>query len=536
MREQSTTKGFAILSAANIVVKLLSLIYNPLLVRILVGDQAFGIYNVTYQIYVLIYVLTNTGIPSAISKLVSEFSAVQNFKAAIKTFKMSRSLLLVIGIVMAVIMFFISGPVTTFMKVPQAKLSVIALCPAIIFTSVASAYRGYFQGRGNMKPTAISQILEQIMNTVFSLGFAAILIKKSMELGVVGATIGTTLGAMVSATYLFITYERTSHIKHKTSDSEVKHKKYTNKQIIRKIAKYGIPITISIGVMNAGTLADTTIIVNRLMFAGDTQANAEAIFGAYAKYITLINVPIAIISALAVAVLPAVAKAIALKDSNLAKRKITFAFKLCFLIAIPSAVGLSVLSRPIFLLLYSRYLNGYQIMLYGSVVLVLMSFQQIQTSILQGLGRLRIVTLYAIIGIIVKVVTDYILVANKNFNIYGAIIGSVLGFSVPIFLNHKYMLKTLKQKINLSQYILRPFIASVCMGVVAYIIDVVLSYLLHFASKSRLVDDFSTVIAIVIGGITYSVVILLIKGVSKEEVDILPGKIRRLIPAKFIQG
>ncbi len=145
MKEQSTSKGFAILSAASIVVKLISLIYNPLLVRILVGDRAFGIYNVTYQIYVFIYVITNTGIPSAISKLVSEFAAVHNYRAAVKTFKMSRFILFTIGIAMAILMFFISGPITTSMKYPEARFSVIALCPAIIFTSAASAYRGYFQ-------------------------------------------------------------------------------------------------------------------------------------------------------------------------------------------------------------------------------------------------------------------------------------------------------------------------------------------------------------------------------------------------------
>ncbi len=220
-----------------------------------------------------------------------------------------------------------------------------------------------------MKPTAVSQVIEQIMNTVFSLGFAAVFIKYSVELGCVGATIGTTLGAVASAVYLMIVYVNTSHVKPKNINEQVSHRRYTNRQILKKILKYGIPITICIGVTNAGNLIDTANTTARLIAAGFTQYQAQATFGSYAKYITLINVPTTIISSLAVVVLPAISKAIAVKDRDLARRKMNFAFKLCFLIAVPAAAGLSVLSGPVFSLLYStKYIAGYKIMVYGSVV------------------------------------------------------------------------------------------------------------------------------------------------------------------------
>lgn len=535
MKEQSTTKGFAILSAATMAVKLLSLIYMPLLVRILVGDRAFSIYSVTYQIYVFIYVITNTGIPSAISKLVSEFVAVNNYKAAVKTFKMSRSVLFVVGVVMALIMYLVSGIITTRMGYPEAKMSVVALCPAILFTSVASAYRGYFQGRGNMKPTAISQVLEQIINTIFSLGFAALFIKYGIEKGCVGATIGTTLGALVSGIYLLISYERTTHLKPRMSGEVVNHKKYSSKQITRKILRYGIPITLCIGVTNAGNLVDTANTTKRLIVAGFSNNAAQTLFGGFSKYITLINVPITIISALTVVVLPAVSKAIALNDRRLAKRKINFGFKLCFIIAIPCAVGLSVLSEPIFTLLFStKYLGGYKLMLYGSTVLVLMSFVQVQTSILQGLGRIKVVTIYSVIGIIIKISTNYILIAIPNININGAIIGSILGFLVPIILNFKYIEKVLKQKIRLKRFIMKPLVSSICMGIVLYVVYYGLSFILAFGIKGYINNAIATIGSIFIGSITYGLVMLITKGITNEELNILPYRVRKLIPQRLL--
>lgn len=528
MKEQSTFKGFAILSAATMAVKILSLIYNPFLIQILAGDRPFAIYSATYQIYVFIYVITNTGIPSAISKLISEFSAVKNYRAAVRTFRMARTILIAVGVVMSILMLLIAAPLTSFMQYPEAKLSVIALCPAVFFTSVASAYKGYFQGRGNMKPTAVSQVLEQIINTIFSLLFAYILIKKSVVLGCVGATIGTTLGAVVSSSYLFVMYSR-NNIKIKI-ESTVGVVKYRSKQLFNRIIKYSVPITICIGVTNLGAIIDTSNTNNRLLAAGFSLFQAQALSGTLAKFNVLINVPITVICALAAAILPAVSRAVALKDRELAKRKINFGFRLCFIISIPAAVGLTVLSKPIFMLLYSRYLDGYKLLLYGSVVLVLMSVVQIQTSIIQGIGKLYTVTVYSILGILIKLLTNYIAIANRSININGAIIGSILGLSIPLFLNSRYIKTKLKFKINMRRLWMKPLVASLFMGVILYFSYNLIHSLLQFVLKGYLNNAIATVIAIILGMLTYGFSMLYLKGITSEEIAILPARVRKLIP------
>lgn len=530
MKKQSTSKGFAILSSAAIAVKFLSIIYVPFLLKIIGGNRPYAIYSVAYQIYAYIYILTNAGIPSAISKIISEFVAIGNYRSAKKAFKISRFLLFILGIVMAFTMYCISGPLTIHMNYGEAKYSVIALCPAILFTSVSSAYRGYFQGISNMKPTAISQVLEQILNTVFSLLFAAIFIRYGVEAGCVGATMGTTIGALASTLYLIIVYEKNKKFKVSNLDNDKKNVRHTNKQVVRKILKYSIPITLSVAILSAGTLIDSYNITSRLIAGGNLKSYAQNLYGMYTKYIMLINMPITIISALAVAILPSISTAMALKDKQLVTQKINFAFRICLLIVIPAAVGFSLLSNPIYELLHLG--DGYKIMIFGSVIVVFSALVQIQTSILQGIGKLYAVICFTVLGLIIKYIVNYILVAIPSVGIYGAIIGSMIGFGLPMILNIVYILKTLKIEINLKAYIFKPLVSSIFMAVVVYVGYNILSYIFGFIFKGYFNNAISVLIAIALGILAYFYAMVLNKGITNDELDTILSKIKRVMSNK----
>jgi len=529
--EQSTSKGFAILSTAMIIVKILSLIYSPFIFKILGGNRSFGIYSVTYMIYTFIYVITNSGIPSAISKLISEFIVAENYRSAIKTFRISRFMVFIIGIIMAIIMFLLAAPVTKFMHYPEAKYSVIALSPAIIFTSVGSAYRGYFQGRSNMKPTAISQVLEQVVNTVFSLLFAALLIGYGIEYGCVGSTIGTTLGAAVSSLFLIITYRKSKNLDEFSFKNNHKRIIHTNRQIFKRIIKYSIPITFCIGVPGFGSLIDIYNMTSRLIAGGISQNHAQSLFGLYNKFNILTAVPITIISALAVTVLPAVSKAVTLNNKKLTENRMNFAYKISFIISIPAAVGLSVLSKPIYILL--KYNDGYNIMLVGSCIVIFMALFQIQISILQGIGRIYIVTFYSILGIIIKYTVNYILIAIPSINIYGAIIGSLLGFIVPVILNSIYVKVNLKLKIRITTYIYKCIVSCTAMGLATYIVYNILNFAIGIINKGYINNAISVSVAIVVGVITYVYSMILTKGITDEELDFLPARIKKILKSKI---
>lgn len=527
MKEQSTTRGFAILSAASMMVKILSLLYIPFL-RVIIGDEGYGIYGASYQVYAFIFVLTNAGIPVAISKLISELIAVKNYKDAIKAFKIARFILLIIGIVMSVVMLIFAAPLANAVHYKKAYLSLLTLSPAILFTSIASAYRGYFQGRGNMTPTAVSQVLEQVVNTVFALIFAAYLMKYGVEAGCAGGPIGTSIGALISATFLIFYYEKNKKFTVPKGYNDEEVRRVNTKQLVRKIIKYGVPITVCVGMTYAGNLVDVYNTKVRLMAGGVPEIQATILYGFLTKYQQLLNVPIALISSLSMAILPAISAAVAIKDKDGVTGKINYAFRLCYLIAVPCAVGLAVLSEPVFQML--KLGGGSYIMAYGSVVLVLMSCMQIQITILQSIGKLYTATLYSVLGIICKIIANYFLISIPSVNILGAVGGSIIGFLIPIILNHRIIKKSLGVKLGLIIHAVKPIVASIIMAASVLIVRYIFVTLLGLVKMGYLVNSISTIMAIIVGMFMYLLGLTVTGGIRNEDLESLPRKVVRLIP------
>lgn len=530
MKEQSTTKGFAVLSAASIMVKLLSLLYVPFLTAI-ITQEGYGVYNSSYTIFVFVYVITNSGIPIAISKFVSELIAQENYRDAVKAFKIARAMLLILGLIMSLLMILLAAPMARITHSSRAYLSLVALSPTILITSVVSAYRGYFQGRGNMTPTAVSQVGEQVFNTIFSLIFAALLIRKSIEAGVAGATIGTTLGALFACIYLILKYEKNKRFKIPKQNSIERVQRLSNKSIARRLISYGMPITLSVGLQNAGNLVDVGNIKGRLISAGFNKHITDAKFGTLGQFNTLINVPITLISSLCASVLPSISGAVAVNDKKRLQDKIGYALKLSFMISIPAAVGLTVLGGPVFSVLFGKSAEEGELLLrYGSVVVVLMSVVQIQTTILQGVGKLYIVTISMMLGIICKITANYLLVAIPSINILGAVYGNIICFTIPLLINRWHINKTLKIKVKMSKHIIRPLIASIFMGLFVYITYFIFENFIIYEGARRFIQIIPIIISVVIGVVVYVYSLILIGGITSKDISALSPRMTRIIP------
>jgi len=533
MKEQSTTKGFAILSAGTVFVKILSLLYIPFL-RVIIGDEGYGIFGAAYQVYVFIFVITNSGIPVAISKLVSELTAMGNYRDAVRGFKISRSILFLLGVVMSILLIIMANPLSKAVHYEKAYLSILSLAPAVLFTSIASAYRGYFQGRKNMIPTAASQVMEQTANTVFALIFSAYLMRYGVEVGCAGAPIGTSMGALISAAFLIYYYEKNKRFTHlKPTDYNGEVRRLKTKQLVKKIVYYSIPITICVGMTYAGNLVDLYNTKVRLMAGGFNDSQATILYGYLVKYQQLLNVPIAIISSLSAAILPALSAAAAVKDRVDLNGKINYSLRLCFLISLPCAVGLGILSTPIYNML--KFGNGSFIMAYGSVVLVLLSVMQIQSTILQGIGKLYIATIFSITGIVFKISTNYFLISIPKLNILGAIIGSVVGFAIPIILNQMVINKTLKGNIKLSKHALKPLLASLFMGAMVYFTYIFFNSGFDLIGKNYLFKTLAVLISIFAGAYYYLFGLIKTKGIKKKDLNMIPARFRKFIPKYFVK-
>ncbi|WP_040212219.1 putative polysaccharide biosynthesis protein [Clostridium polynesiense] len=533
MKEQSTTRGMAILSAAGIAVKLLSLLYVPVLISI-IGTNGFGVYNNTYAIFTWVYAMTNIGMQPAIAKLVAELDEAGNPKDALRAFKLSRALLFIVGITATLLLIVFAKPLSDITKNPRAMYSLMTLAPTVAVTSVLVAYRGYFQGRNIITPIGVSQVIEQFANVFVSLLFAYMLMNISLEAGVAGGTVGTSVGALISILYLIYIYNSRKYFKI-PKEAQTAHRRHSTKYLVKKVIKYGMPITLSAGLQNFGTVIDATNVRTRLLAGGFSIDSVDQLTGYLGQYQNLAYVPLVFITAIATIVLPAISRAVVNRDKEKVKEKINFAFKVGYIITIPSAVGLVILSSSIYKLLYWKDPFGYKLMMYGAFIMVFMAVVQLQTTILQSLNKFYTVLYTLLAGLIVKIILNYILIAHPEINIYGAIIGGYVGYLITFVLNIRVLRKAIKKRTGYFSLMLAPAAASAIMGVFVHFINKYMLLLLGGSNPSRIHYALVTLIAVLAGVIIYAYGLILTGVLTKGEIESISPRIYNKIP-RFIKN
>lgn len=471
--------------------------------------------------------VTIAGSSSAIPKLISEYSGTGHENDAMASFKMGRNFLLMMGIIMTASLFLLSGPIVNSVGSPDAYAAVIVLAPSILITAISSAYRGYFQGRNNLVPLGISQFIEQVLNTVCSLIFSYIFMKHSLALGVAGGATGTAVGALASVIYLKIKYNK--DIKSRRG-AESKPRTHSNKYIFNYIFKYSVPLLGSALILYAGTnVWDQSLIHDGLISIGYSDVKATILYGDFGKYMQLINVPMIIISSLALSIFPMIAKENTKDDKTGLRIAVEKLFKIGFIIALPSAVGLSVLSKPIYyMVLGASQMGGSTIMLFGAYVFIFSSVYQLSNTVLNSLGKVTQGAVTSFIGVIVRLLCSYIFIRMASINIYGTIIGLLLSNIVILLLNMKIIQKHTKAKDSSIKTIVKPTIAAVVMGIVVYFANKVLQLILGAIFAPYIGNAIALMITVYIGGVVYLQVITRIKGVGEEEMNLFPRKIKKL--------
>ncbi|MDS0525765.1 polysaccharide biosynthesis protein [Clostridium sp. SHJSY1] len=528
MKEKaSAAKGMFILSFAGMMVKVMSVFYTPLLTQIL-GLGGYGIYSKTTEVFLFIYALSCMGAQPAVAKVVAEYTALDNPKGAIKVLRIASGFYGVLGIVLGGGMVLLAKPLANLAHSPQSAYGIMALGPCIVITSLLAVFRGFMQGKSNMTPIAISQVAEQILNVVISLLCAFILVQGSVDMGNAGAQVGTSVGALFACFLVIYFYDKKGY-KEEALESEIPDKKIKNKKILRKLLMYSFPITLSAGLQNLGGLVDMFNVSARLIVAGFTEEQANILYAGLGQYKTLYGVPLVVITAIGTTVLPSIAKSIALKDRKETKRKISYAFKMVFIIAIPSAVGLSMLSKEVYIALFNTS-QGSGIMMYGSVILVLMSMTQIQSTVLQGINKLYFVLKTFCIGIVIKIIANYILVGIPGINIYGAIIGNCLWHLIPAILNHREICSIMMMRMPVLRLTIKPIFASAAMAATIYVCKMPLGFLYRFIPLTRFTAIPITVLLIAAGGLVYIYLIIATGGITKKDIEGVSPKILKIIP------
>jgi len=515
-RKNSFLKGALILTVAGFIVKALGALYRiPL--ALLIKDEGMGLYQMAYPIYLILLSISTAGLPTAISKMVSEDVALGKYKNAYRIFRVSLLVLALVGLVLTITL--AASAKLLSVKVyqnPKAYYSLLSISPAIFFVSVMSCFRGFFQGMQDMVPSAISQVVEQIGRVVAVFILANLLLPYGVEFAAAGAAFGPVVGAIAGLIVLFIVYynRRRNLISMMRLDLNKTLESFVH--IIYRLFIFAIPITLGGLISPMMNMADAAIVSSRLQDAGFSVKRATELFGQLTGMAApLINLPVVATTALSASLVPAIAESMALNDRQMIASKAETGMRISVIFGLPAAVGMFVLAEPITVLLYknAEAAVSLEVLSWGVIFLAL---TQTTTGILQGIGKTMVPVKNMLIGAAIKVVINYILTGIPSVNIKGAALGTVVGYLVPSFLNAAQVVRWTHLKANLNYLVLKPALATAIMGAGVKLAHVQLMIFGFSQNKA-------TVFAIAIGVLIYALVLLVIGGLKESDLKLLPG-------------
>lgn len=530
MEEKSAGRGFLILSIAGIAGKLLSAIYVPLLTGVL-GGAGYGIYVAGYDIFVFLIAVTSLGAQPAVTKVVTELRAVGNHKDALRAMKLSIRYLAIISIVIAGIFMALSFPISKLIYRERSALTFLFLGPAIIFAAILAGYRGYMQGVEEMESLAISQIIEQLINVVLSLVFAALLIwvTGSLEWGSAGGTVGTSLGAVVAIMYILYIYNKKGFKEEAELNHDPSRKRVSDKRIVKKLFMYALPITLVAAVQNFAGVIDSITLARSLNSAGFNELQIDNLTSVLSYYKTLVYVPLAIVTALGTSIFPKIIQAFVHKNKKELKKQTSYSFRMMYIIVMPAVFGLAILSKEIYTFLFPSN-SGYTLLMYGSSLLIFMSITTIQNVILQGINKLYLIIVSASLGLLAKIIINVILVSIPSVNIMGAVIATFISFIIPTIINHRKIKQFFRVNIPIVKQAIIPTICSVLMTLVILIARFPIIKVAEALGGGRIVIAIAVVILIGIGGLIYLYSMIYFGGIRRKDLDLISPKVYKFLP------
>lgn len=503
--------GALIIAISHILVKIIGALYKIPLDRFILQTTGMGIYSSSYTIYNWLFVVSTAGLPVAISKLVSEARALGREKEAYEIFRVSRILLICVGLTAFLIMLGFAVPFSKMISAESSYLTMMVMAPSLFFVAVSSSYRGYFQGRENMKPTAYSEVVEAVSKLLFGLLFAYLAMKLTGEyyIGSAGAISGVTLSTFFSFVFLVIYYKKHKKDIVMTSETDIA----ATGKILSKLVKLAIPVTLGVSVFTLTSLIDTAMIMNQLSGIGFDEDTRLSMYGYLNRAITLFNLPPTVIASIAISIVPAISSAIAVKDTESAHKNLISALKITVLFAMPCAMGLSSLASPVLSFIYNDS-NYYHLLTVMGIATLFVTVVQVSNALLQAYNKPWIPVFNMMIGGAVKIIVNLILVSNPAINIYGAPIGTTLCYMTVVLLNVIALKRISGVKFSLTAFIIKPLI----IGGVTF----VTSSVTYRFSAPVLGGTVGLFAAIAVAVIFYAVCLLIIKALSKDEILLLP--------------
>ncbi len=514
-----------ILAAAGIIVKIIGLIYRSPLTSI-IGLEGNGYYSSAINIYTIILLVSSYSIPSAISKVIAQRLAYKEYRNAQRVFQCALIYVLVVGGVASLVTFFAAPLLVSDMPNSIPVLRVFA--PTIFFSGLLGVLRGYFQAHGSMAHTSISQILEQILNAGVSILAAYLLIgtvKNESETtkaiyGASGSALGTGAGVLIALLFMFGMYSLNKDIIRKRVERDHSRHQESYQEIFKVIITTVTPFILSTFVYNCSTVVNMKIYNNIMIDVKGLEESMAAIqYGIFAtQAMSIVNIPIALSSAMSSASLPGVSATFATHKEKETRRKVNQATRITMMLAIPSAVGLMVLARPVVQFIYPQKEAldmASNVLRVLAVTVILSGLSTLTNAVLQGIGKVNTPVIHAVIALVVQIGILAALLFYTDLNLYALAIANIAYSLLMCILNHAAVKKYLGYREDIVKTYLLPRLAACWMGAAAYGAYQGVYYLIKL-------NRISLVIALGVAVVVYFVLVIRMGAVNEAELKSFP--------------
>ncbi len=540
-KNQNYLHGAAILAVSVVIIKILGAIYKIPLANIL-GSEGYGHFSVAYNIYNVLLALSTAGLPIAVARMISEANNLSRPNQVKKIFRVALYSFVVLGAVGSLALYIFNVDFAVILGDPKASQSIEALAPAVILVCILSSFRGYTEGLQDMRPTAVSQVIEVAGKIVVGLTVAILLLKqgRSMPIMSAGAVTGTTAGSLLACAYMaYIVVKRRKYedgILRLRPSEEIDLTSEKGSRILKNFFKIGIPIALGSCVSSIIALINTGLILNRLHDAvGFSVTKASELFGVYSMALTFLNLPYALLTPLTISVIPAIAAFRARKKFDESRNVIESSLRVASIFALPMAIGMSVLAAPIMTAAYGSSVEGGSLLAIMGISSFFVCIVAVTTAILQASGFERLPMYNMLIGGAINIVISWILLGNIQLNIYGSAIGTLISYLFMCATNILFVVRKMPERPKLSKAFLKPGLNALVMGAASWLVyPAALELLGAGPNPGRMMILVALMAAIIVGVAVYGVMTIVTGAITIDDMLLLPKgeKIAKLLHIK----
>ncbi len=511
--------GAAILTASTLLVKILGLLFSIPLAN-LISTQSMAYFYTAYDIFSVFLMLSTAGLPVAVSRMVGTAYSQGRKKEGNRVFFVAFWLFFGLGLLGALAMFFGADWFAEYvMFVPGAGPAIMALAPTMFFISVMSALRGYFQGRSNMTPTAVSQTIEAVTKVLIGVGLAVYILRQyqSDDWAVVGAVAGVSASACLGTLYLSFYKLRQGRLDRLGDPGDPASA--SSRELLVSLLKFAIPITVGSCFLSALDMADSAILMNRLQLAaGFSEEAAESMKGMLGHARKFFDLPGAFVVPISTSLLPVLSGAVASRDQKSADHISSVSLRVTLLISIPASVGMCLFAQPICGLLLAGNPEAAQgtapLLAVLSLAIFLSSSLLTANAILQAFGHPTLPVVNMAVGSVVKLALSYVLIGIPEIGAMGSAISTVVSYLLIMALDFIALRKCFTGMGGVLTASLPILFSSLVMGAV--------SFGAYQGMRLFLSDRLAAVPAILLAVVVYLVCIVVFRAVTYDDVVLLP--------------